>query len=233
MKFRPILFSTPMVQAILDGRKTQTRRLCNPYPWDKPCKSDYDYYDHQEGGHVLDSEGLEEYLKNLDLYNKSQKPKYNVDDILWVRETWQQETKEFETEIGKGWVSTGRYVYRTDNVKLPEESEGFGKWRPSIHMPKEAARIFLEVTDVRVEKLQDISKKDAIAEGIKFMDMPDPLKGQGFVKDFTVNNWHDENPIYLLKSLWQSIYGAESWEQNPYVWVYSLERVEKPENFLK
>jgi len=204
MAIKPILFSTPMVQAILDGRKTQTRRIID-------VDSNFEYRgviigDGKRNGNHLFIIGPNKWTEI--------KPKYQPGDILWVRETWQQEAREFENENGKGWVFTGKYIYRADGAQLPIGSEAFGKWKLSIHMPKEAARIFLKVTDVRVEKLQDISAKDAIAEGVESR-LPDCGIAQS-----------------QFQVLWQSIHGSDSWHSNPYVWVYSFEKVDRPVNFL-
>ena len=146
------------------------------------------------------------------------KPKYKVGDILWVRETWQSVN---------GILSNGeqiKYAYKADG-------SGWGdyeitKWKPSIFMPKEAARIFLRVMGIRAERLQDISEEDAIAEGILQIE-----------PEFLPRGWKDylSNPeIPFMKpkksfvSLWQSINGEQSWNDNPYVWVIPFERVENP-----
>ncbi len=184
-KTKPILFQTEMVQAILEGRKLQTRRAIkddilqeNKYPYD------------------------EEFVK------LTVNPKYFAGDILWVRETF-----------AKG---VSKYVYKADNHELPL------KWKPSIFMPKSACRLFLEITDVRIERLQDISEQDAVKEGIKPARMI--LNSQQYT-DYMGEYRDYNNPINSFRSLWQSINGSDSWNKNPYVWVIDFKRVDKPENF--
>jgi hypothetical protein len=133
MKFIPILFSTPMVQAILDGKKTQTRRIVKPQPQDVT---------HYEDGTVV-------------WHPNVIKSPYEVGDVLWVRETFFC-TKYYEhTPLFK---DKGKYVY-----KATENFIGLHKWKPSLFMPKKACRLFLHVKNIRVELLQDISEQDAIA----------------------------------------------------------------------
>lgn len=215
-KFKPILFSTEMVQAILAGRKTQTRRVIkiNSAPFSENF-TDAEWKNH------LNSAGAKL------LYGGFEKG-----DILWVRETWQKECEEIQI-AGGDWSNaylnaTGNFVYRADNILLPKESIGFGKWKPSIFMPKEAARIFLKVTNVRVERLQDISEEDAVDEGVRKCTLED-------CEDLW-ENYNGFMGFYEAKdsfqSLWQSINAKKHpWESNPWVWVYEFERIEKPENF--
>jgi len=188
-KFRPILFSTPMVQAIVEGRKTMTRRKV------KPPFSDW----------VTDENLLTKWGEGIN----SQCRYGKVGDVLWVRETWQK-------------VNGNEYLFKAnslgDNLK----------WKPSIFMPKAACRIFLEITDIKVERLKDISEDDAIAEGIE------RIPGLPFVvrwKDYT----HDDNELLYarnsFKSLWVKINGAKSLSANPFVWVISFKKITKPQNF--
>lgn len=197
---KPILFSTEMVQAILTGRKTMTRRVLNPKSTEL---------------NLINSGFSTEYI--LSKGNETIR-KYNISDILWVRETWQNVNGIENGEKIK-------YAYKADGG-------GWGdyeivKWKPSIFMPKEAARIFLRITDIRIEKLKDISKEDAIAEGIMQID-----------HEFLPKGWKDyfyypeipfENPINSFASLWESINGDNSWSDNPYVWVICFEKINKPE----
>jgi hypothetical protein len=192
---KPILFSTPMVQAILDGRKTQTRRVMNPQPTHFDVKKIVDWNDV--------------------IYPM---PKYKVGDILWVRENWQSVN---------GISANGeqiKYAYKADGGGWGEYE--ITKWKPSIFMPKEAARIFLRVMGIRAERLQDISEEDAVAEGI--LEIEPEFLPNGW-KDYMVNT---EIPFISPKmsfaSLWKSINGEQSWEDNPYVWVIPFERVENP-----
>jgi hypothetical protein len=104
------------------------------------------------------------------------------------------------------------------------------KWKPSIFMPKKKCRIFLEITDVRVERLQDISEEDAIAEGIKKTWINDDIKQCRF-KNYINDGKGSKSPIDSFNSLWVSINGKDSWKANPWVWVYEFKVVEKPKDF--
>ncbi len=187
----PILFNTEMVQAILEGRKTVTRRVVK-HNVDGILNSQY----HKEHPEVSDAV----------LINKLCLPPYVAGDIVYVRETWSE------------W--TGGYLYKawTDPFPQPGAST-LMKWHPSIHMPKEAARIFLKVKDVRVERLQDITEKQAETEGIN---------GSEALYD----GYIDAREKFA--ELWDStIKKADidrySWSANPWVWVIEFERCEKPE----
>lgn len=178
LKAKPILFNTEMIRAILDGRKTVTRRVVKPQPM------------------VLNSLGI---------------PPYKVGDIMYVRETW----AEIESVLLNEW----RYVYKADVKNERCFDEHF--WKPSIHMPKEAARIFLRVTNVRVERLQDISDKDLIREG----EMPYIHIDESFDRKSTqtsfLGTWNK-----MIKSKDIDCYG---WDANPLVWVISFERIDEDE----
>lgn len=198
MKIKPILFSTPMVQTIMDDSKTQTRRtikakrpeisalLMNIY-----CGVDVERC-------------KEELIRTAALVQKG--------DILWVRETY-------------GITETDEIVYRSDfDTKF--KFKNF-KWKPSIFMPKEACRNFLKVTNVRVELLQDISEEDALAEGIKVYDGLEQFENYAKEGYRFLNSTVDS-----FESLWIYINGKESWDLNPYVFVYDFEKTERPENFI-
>lgn len=190
-KFKPILFSTEMVQAILSGRKTQTRRIIK----DKIL---------QENPLEVD----EEFLK------MTVKSKYEIGDVLWVREAF-----HFEVDSDTGEFI--KYGYRAD-----KDWNG-ALWKPSIHMPKKACRIFLEVTKVRVERLRDLFHLDAIEEGVEYVDgMTRKLYYNYLTLDFGCNE------LYSFMTLWQKIHGEKSWSDNPFVWAISFKRIEKPLNFL-
>lgn len=224
--FKPILFNTEMVQAILAGRKTQTRRVIKAdFPENSTfigCretlgKSGVGFYwcDGTTGPTQGFFPGLFE-----DLY-----PKYEIDHILWVKET-------FYEPLFEGL--NGAYYYKAD---LEKQGWKF-KWKPSLLMPKEAARIFLKVTNVRCERLNDISEEDAIAEGCK--SVKHYHSGKLIYKDFLyyTKNPRSENGFVntakiSFETLWDSINAKKHpWESNPWVWVYDFERIEKPENFL-
>lgn len=184
---KPILFNTEMVRAILDGRKTQTRRVVN----DKVSLSLITL----RHGNGLTSDSDEAYLKNDILL----RPTYKVGDILYVRETW---------SIWTNFQGKKIVVYKADNNAI-----GI-KWKPSIHMPKEYARIFLHVTNVKVERLQDISTGDIAREGLP----------KNFKTDYRFNDYKK-----WFKELWNStVKDGYKWEDNPYVFVYEFEKVEKP-----
>ena len=199
MRELPILFNTEMVRVILDDRKTCTRRVIK-----------YDKADD-----VLNSPARKE---NPDIPDKQfikylVKMPYEVGDILYVRETW---TDHYvPNEIGKPEL---QYCYKADGVDikaecLPGENN---RWYPSIHMPKEAARIWLKVTDVRVERLQDITEIQAQAEGCNSGLLTGPCNARGQFE----NLWNR-----TIKKSDLDIYG---WKANPWVWVIEFERCEKP-----
>ena len=158
IQYKPILFSTEMVQAILEGRKTQTRRL---HGLDEIKKNPNDwtfYYFSKDDKRTFAHFRKQEDNKIKSIFGTSP---YQIGDILWVRETFFNcsSFKEYPlfSEI------KGNFCYKTNDFI------GCHKWKPSIYMPKKAARIFLEVTNVRVERLQDISEEDVIAEGVKMI----------------------------------------------------------------
>ncbi|WP_394990032.1 hypothetical protein [Emticicia sp.] len=197
---KPILFSTEMVQAILDGRKTMTRRIVK-FGFDQ---KDFSFIkimqntDNQIGTHAF---------FNGDQITATIKCPYgNIGDELWVRETWQQRS---EKAMQLGFE---KYYY-----KAGWEGCTDGGWKPSIFMPREASRITLEITDIRVERLQSISNKDAKAEGaavnltLKDFDL---LKGLEWV----IPRPFLEHQFGFL-ALWSRINGIDSWQENPWVWV--------------
>ena len=217
-QYKPILFSTKMVQAILEGRKTQTRRIIKPQPKKGIIATAFDF----KKGFYASKIKIEE---NPDRFEITElfKPKFQIGDILWVRETFINcsSFKEYPlfSEI------KGNFCYKTNNFI------GGHKWKPSIHMPKEAARIFLEVTNVRVERLQDISEEDAIAEGIKKTWINDDIKQCRF-KNYINDGKGSKSPIDSFNSLWKKINGEDSWNANPWVWVYEFKQVHHPKGFL-
>lgn len=203
--YKPILFSTEMVKAILDGRKTQTRRIIK----NQMLCDTLNYA----------LENLKEIQGNSNFLNQA---KYQIGNILWVRESFQY-SDEFDEPI---W-------YKQKAIEdYTQEAFEMMKWKPSIHMPKEAARIFLEVTNVRVERLADISEEDAIAEGIEFFNHGYGGSPVGiWYKNYLSGGFHFQ-PNSSFKSLWQKINGIDSWYSNPWVWVYEFKQVEKPKDFI-
>jgi hypothetical protein len=201
IKERPILFSAPMVHAILEGRKTVTRR---------PVKGvGLVWLDNFKPEYVADPEN------NLCPYGKP-------GDRLWVRETW--------ARVGNG--DPGYLTYRATYPDcLPPDLEnilasGDIRWKPSIHMFRRDSRILLEITDVRVERLQGISDEQALAEGI----IPHVRGGWHWHPHdpANVDDWHQfgfKTPVWAFHDLWAGINGQENWDVNPWVWAVSFRRV--------
>lgn len=208
MKERPILFSGAMVRAILDGRKTQTRRVVKNITDEKTGKFNSDV------------------LLNTCPYGEP-------GDLLWVRQSWLHGTAPRDNAGGMAGFPDGGYTLHPDEEK---GAEGWGRvWRNrlSIHMPRWACRIVLEVKKVRVERVNDISEEDAICEGAVFHDFG---LDRYFNKKpgWTMEPPH-ENPDrclisakYAFANYWFKINGAKSWAANPWVWVIEFARV--PEN---
>jgi hypothetical protein len=202
MKEHPILFSTPMVQAILKGRKTQTRRVVKPQPPSK-CKfigarkflaTDKIGYYWSDGTHG-NMQGFWPGIEK-DLYC----PYGQTGDQLWVRETTiRNNNSNTYWPVADGYVKTADYE----------------KTIPSIHMPKTAARIWLEVEEVRVERLIDITQEDAIKEGIKIIEPDEAF----FDYEFNGKNGSFASAKGSFMSLWCKINGNGSWDANPWVWV--------------
>lgn len=201
-KLKPILFSTEMVQAILEDRKTMTRRVIKPQP--KEIGNDKLLFEDRERTKVS-------FLNEC---------KYQINDILWVKETYFDSTNHKDAILFK---DSEKFIYKADGTFI-----GCHKWKSSLFMPKEAARIFLKVTNIRVERLHDISEEDAIAEGVeKIADY-----GNTGYKLYTEPDaaYSDIDALDSFESLWTAIKGEDSWKENPYVWVIEFERVAKPEN---
>lgn len=202
MKERPILFSAPMVHAILAGTKTQTRRVVKPTPppgahlHNITCQSGYRYA--ADPALILPAFDPNQGRVRWDC------PYGQPGDRLWVREAWQ-------AELRWDWTAP-RDIKRGSPIYFEFGDEAVpacaGKKRPSIHMPRWASRITLEVTSVRVERLQDISEDDAYAEGVKHSEHGGITARDGF------------------RRLWESINGAGSWDTNPWVWVVEFKRTE-------
>ncbi|HEV7436525.1 MAG TPA: hypothetical protein VGO22_16910 [Pseudorhizobium sp.] len=214
MADRPILFSGPMVRALLDGRKTQTRRIIKPRG-----KHPSLFNDGWTDGYILDPGNEEWRQKDIPI---------KLGDRLWVRETWQalsfgdyQPTKSSQSEV--------RFAATDPCADLDAEARGY-PWRPSIFMPRWASRLTLTVTEVRVERLQDISDEDAVAEGIEKQPYAgdDPqYQGMFAWKDYadhphSVVGFHHEKPALSYRSLWNSINGAGAWDANPWVVAYTF-----------
>ena len=200
MSEKPILFNTAMVRAILNGRKTQTRRVVVPH-----------YRDGDAGFNVITNAATGKflYIEYYDEYESSTErrlnPPYVPGDVLYVRETRKQYTTG---TAGPGLIDG--YLYKADE---PQDTTGMmveGHWHPSIHMPRDAARIFLRVTNIRAERLRSITEKDAMAEGYPIL-----LSDIGF----SATDW--------FRVTWDDNIADEStnWNANHWVWVYEFERI--------
>lgn len=201
---KPILFSTPMVQAILAGRKTMTRRVVLEKMVDQWLEYDEWQSSVAPPGSVLGTP--KNFFKG--------RARYQVGDVLWVRETWRENCMSMKENL--------IYDYKADPLQ-DDPDWIIGNWRPSIFMPKVAARIFLQVTDVRAERLQDITPHDAWLEGCRI--------GNSFVWEDHIPDLQQMCRDILFEKLWDSINEKRgySWISNPFVWVYTFERCDKPE----
>lgn len=225
MAIKPILFNTEMVRAILDGRKTCTRRIVKD---GIPDDAMWGYTAFTPKGYIscrgVYADGYGEGFFKLP---------YQPGDILYVRETWHRYTKQVGK--GEGCHLEERYGYKASIANSEDAEE---PWKPSIHMPKEAARIWLKVANVRVERLQEITEAQTEEEG--FLFTPPCLHRTG--ENYCDIDGPCENKIKYCdmsagelfgKALWDStikkpdidIYG---WDANPWVWVIEFERCEKP-----
>ncbi|WP_444934942.1 hypothetical protein [Microbulbifer sp. JTAC008] len=215
MKEKPILFNAEMVRAILDGRKTQTRRLIKPQPFNGASDEEA----------IKQIGGLPPRLSLHQVINQAWRSGYadipcplgKPSDRLWVRETHHLSHQN-------------KVTYRADYPFNPFNEDECGedcsmvgeKWRPSIYMPRWASRICLEITNVRIERIQDINGDDANAEGI-----------QSWIDSFKARPTYHQNsnlggyPVTAFSRMWKSIYGDHSWDQNPWVWVIEFRRVEQ------
>ena len=206
MKQRPILFSTPMVEAILNQTKTQTRRIV-------------------KGIEIFNNKTQTNSSIKRDIKNKNITCPYGrVGDVLWVRETWQ---KRNENAIKEGFE---KYYYKASFNGCSDAG-----WKPSIYMPKDAARIFLQITDIRIERLQEITNEDAKAEGIiKLLvdnELPIPrIEYKNYLNPYKHHSLPEtwNTPYHSFQSLWESINGSDSWELNPFVWVVEFKQIAKP-----
>lgn len=254
---KPILFNTEMVKAILDGRKTVTRRIADINP-DITCNdgtTDHDFVlDNFAGGKATGfvcrkcGFGVAPPHSRVPCGTSFFRPRYWPGDILYIRETWSfWPCFDCDNEMcyGRGISykeTDGCFVYKTQKSKVPYEE----KWRPSIHMPKEAARIFILIKSVRLERLHSMTENDALAEGIPSEWPMEPVycpecKGEGLIGALhpgtlgymEVDCPHCEKAVVRFAHLWDStikpadlpFYG---WKANPLVWVYEFERCEKP-----
>lgn len=223
MAIKPILFNTEMVRAILDGRKRCTRRICkdaNEY-----VVPDMDFYNAEKRTYAVHNFADQEHTEQLSIAERI--CPICPGDILYVRETWERfECRNCEgdergicpKEPQKNVLdkhSFGCYMYRAT-----DEISGDAKWHPSIHMPKEAARIWLQVTGVRVERLQEMTGQDVLKEGLNSHVHPQA-------------SYFDANQREMFEKLWNSTikkpdFDRYGWDASPWVWVIEFERCEKP-----
>lgn len=227
MKEKPILFSTPMVQAIMDGRKTMTRRIVKPKRNIESHEILYkcgenDYWIGTYNGHFMGHSST-----------RMKCPYGQPGDLLWVRETF-FDTKKVKEAFA--FQHSPDFIYKADENNFI----GCHNWKPSIHMPKAAARIWLRVTDIRVERLQYISSGDIIDEGIRVpihegkicWEVGQENNAMSFMPQGSFTTHKElvsEHLIYFAHwaELWCKINGRESWDLNPFVWVVSFEVVSK------
>lgn len=212
MKSRPILFSGPMVRAILDGRKTQTRRVV-ALPRKRGA---FVLEDHGDGWWPYQSDDGESSVCNDGCEYPYSCPYGVPGDQLLVRETWARDDEDgalmYRADLGRNADADAWEQGRIEGVPRY-------RWRPAIHMPRWASRITLEITGVRVERLQEISTYDAWAEGIP--GAPPPGVTVDRIDEFV--RWSDgvmrDDPKAAYRALWEQINGPGSWDANPWVWV--------------
>jgi len=217
-KLRPILFSTTMVQAILEGRKTQTRRVVKMR--DGSLMEAEDLSTHIDGSF----DKVMDFTKTYPYWQELKCPYGNVGDILWVRET-------FSNDLVSANDGIPLYTYAADMPK-GMDLKGLG-WKPSIFMPFAACRIFLKIINIKVEPLQEINNADAFAEGIEWkIKFPDEHPDLKYYRDYMFKDRFATGILFeakhSFKSLWFKINGRESWENNPFVWVIEFERCVHP-----
>lgn len=228
----PVLFKTPMVQRILVDRKNMTRRLrglkyINEHPDNWEFLNTSDKLDFPRPADCKYPDRLWYKWTNIHNNGKSfitQCPYGKPGDILWVRENW------CEPVLCDGFEKD--YYYQADDIKVTDFASRFinFKWKPSIHMPRKACRILLQVEEIRVERLQDITEADAIAEGIhpdsggwKSYEIIHEGKHKGEVNPHSIVP--NRSPITSYKELWQSINGLDSWDKNPWLWVVKFKKL--------
>jgi len=226
MRERKIDLRPNEVRGIIDGLQSQIRRVIKPQPthfvggtsmsraecdkhllrWTKGLPYKTTLKNPTKNGHIWEEDNGERFEPIKFPYGKP-------DDRLWVRETWKQKGHNFP--IGH------QFEYRATAIQDLTPTDG--PWKPSIFMPRAASRITLEITDIRCERLNEISEADAIAEGIEPIIGPE---GQTYYGNYGKEDiGHLLPPVESYRSLWQSINGPESWEANPFFWVISFKRI--------
>lgn len=199
MKERPIILKAHEVRAALDGRQTQFRRVVKPQP-----QLNGRWMEWRNGKGVLITEQCSNWSPFDTGFRRavSEHPYFcpygQPGDRIWVKETWQ-----------KAGGASGYWWYRSTDSEADDGGSPVSQWRSSIHMPRHASRITLEITSIRVERLQDITEADAMAEGV------DAGKYAGL----------ERAAARAYSDLWESIHGPGSWEANPWVWVVEFNKV--------
>jgi len=214
MKERPLLFSTAMVQAIIAGRKTQTRRIMKSQPADFEGQIFEPYFGSLQTNFIqqvptrINPDG-EQFYEVCEVFKS---PYGGPGDVLWVREKWKPRYVKGGLDGFKSQYPTAQpWFYAANGVS----EIGYGGWKPSIHMPKDTCRIYLQNSDVRVQRLQEISSEDAIGEGIESMTVNEDGELVTKYRDYTGTDGWFHDPVESFKSLWFSINGADSWKENP------------------
>lgn len=217
-----------MVLALLAGTKTQTRRLVKPQP---PKSWNF----HKMNGNIA------RFFFNPISWGFIKCPYGQVGDVIWVRETFLDATDFACSDYDPEDPESGeRYSFKAD---CPADQWTVYTWKPSLFMPKEACRIWLEITDIRVERLNEISEEDALAEGVEYAEFATTDDGidMGFdevrFRNYALTNWpHSENTAFpaltakgSYQTLWNKINGPGSWSANPFVWCISFKQTSKPQ----
>lgn len=216
MTDRPIIFSSAMIKALLAGRKTQTRRILKP----QPARPEW------LAGTWVDAE-REKFAGAMD--GERSIVRFDVRDRLWVRENYRVDAKLDDhkpRDIEPDWpVAYEAGVWsELRRAVVPDRQEGMGKLRPGMFMPRCFSRITLDVMGVRVQRLQDISDEDAIAEGVQFLPDGTPEIGSPYAVDLCPGWAGGDTARDAFKMLWGIINGATAWDANPWVVAVSFER---------
>nr|WP_314367635.1 hypothetical protein [uncultured Acinetobacter sp.] len=209
MKERPILFNTPMVQAILSGQKTQTRRIVNKAP---TTEINHRLIALDNGWNwQVDQQGIVPTM-HREIDNPMVCPFGQIGDRLWVRETFRLYDLDGcpHADFPCGCPRNGTPLYKASHDCGDGE-----KWKPSIHMPRSACRLILEITKIRVERLNDISSEDAKAEGFDYSTHPSAIQ-MGYAIGAKTN----------FRVTWEQIYGQNEWNKNPWVWVVEFKVIQ-------
>ena len=209
MKERPILFNTPMVQAILSGQKTQTRRIVNKAP---TTEINHRLIALDNGWNwQVDQQGIVPTM-HREIHNPMVCPFGQIGDRLWVRETFRLYDLDEcpHADFPCGCPRNGTPLYKASHDCGDGE-----KWKPSIHMPRSACRLILEITNIRIERLNDITSEDAKAEGFDYSTHPSAIQ-MGYAIGAKTN----------FRVTWEQIYGHNEWNKNPWVWVVEFKVIQ-------